>query len=56
VRPVGFEPTNLTVSPDHSIDLASPSPAKNPVKRPVLDGNWTEILGWIETSVPDVFP
>jgi len=41
---MGFEPTNLNVSPDDSIDLASPNPEKEPLKRPVLDRDWTETL------------
>ena len=42
VGAVGIEPTNLNVSPDDSIDLASPNPEKEPVKRSILDRDWTE--------------
>jgi hypothetical protein len=43
VEPMGFEPTNLTVSPDDSIGLSSPNPRKMASGTLVLDRNWTEI-------------
>jgi len=41
----GFEPTNLTVSPDDSIGFSSLNPRKMAHGSLVLDRNWTEIVG-----------
>jgi hypothetical protein len=45
---MGFEPTNLTLTPDDSIGLGSLNPSKKPYWSPVLDRNWTEIRNWTE--------
>jgi hypothetical protein len=54
VEPMGFEPTNLTVTPDDSIGFGSPDRLKRPILGPVLDRNWTELLrGW-KGIIPDL--
>ena len=43
MEPMGFEPTNPTLTPDDSIGLDSPITSKWPPGSPVLDRNWTEL-------------
>jgi hypothetical protein len=43
VEPMGFEPTNLTLTPDDSIGLGSLNLLKTAFGGLVLDRNWTEI-------------
>ena len=45
VEPMGFEPTNLTVSPDDSIGVSSLNPRKMAPGSLVLDRNWPEMGG-----------